>query len=416
MMDIRRIIKMLPPMLSGDELTQGLTVMPDYDESIRSEDAPTRLIALMDLQKIYLPSDMSREIYSKFYLALIRSLQKKCTTMAVRQQNANFRTIMREDYNGIIGGSDSFTILGTSGIGKSSAISRAVSLITENRVIEMENPYVRIIPCVIVQCPFDSSAKGLMLEILRKVDELLDTKYCENAMRARATTDMLIGSVSQVCINHVGLLVVDEIQNVCRSKNGGALVGMLTQLINSSGISICMVGTPESAVFFQRAMQLARRSLGLQYSRLSYGEFFHYFCKTLFDLQYVKQNTEITEGIIEWLYEHSGGIISIVVSLIYDAQEIAILSGEEILNLSTLNQAYEKRLSMLHEYLQDDMPNLPRTSNGIQEQMEVYEGAVGQKVGEDTVSIADILEMSRKTGKNYIELLKESIPIMEVAV
>lgn len=156
-----------------------------------------------------------------------------------------------------MGGSDSFTIIGTSGIGKSSAISRAINLITENRIIEIEKTYLKIIPCIVVQTPFDSSVKGLLLEILRKVDEVLETKYYDNAIRARATTDMLIGVVSQVALNHIGLLVVDEIQNVFNSKNGKSLIGSLTQLINNTGISICMVGTPESTVFFESAMQLA---------------------------------------------------------------------------------------------------------------------------------------------------------------
>jgi len=59
---------------------------------------------------------------------------------------------------------------------------------------------------------------------------------------------------------------VDEIQNVANSKNGKSLIGSLTQLINNSGISICMVGTLESTKFFESAMQLARRSVGLQYT------------------------------------------------------------------------------------------------------------------------------------------------------
>ena len=145
------------------------------------------------------------------------------------------------------------------------------------------------------------------MEILRKVDEVLDSKYYQNALRARATTDMLIGSVSQVALNHIGLLVVDEIQNVANSKNGKSLIGALTQLINNSGISICMVGTPESAVFFESAMQLARRSVGLQYTTMGYDAYFQAFCKTLFQYQYVQQRTEITDGIMEWLYEHYNG-------------------------------------------------------------------------------------------------------------
>ena len=98
-------------------------------------------MALSDLYRIYILSQMSLEIYSKLYLALLRSMQKKGTKLAVQQQNQNYRAIMQQEYSGIMGGSDSFTIIGTSGIGKSSAISRAINLITENRVIEADNPY-----------------------------------------------------------------------------------------------------------------------------------------------------------------------------------------------------------------------------------------------------------------------------------
>ena len=348
MTNLSDIIHILPSMKSGDDLFSALEVLPEYEESIRSADVPVRLMALSDLYRIYVPSQMSLEIYSKMYLALLRSLQKKGTKLAVQQKNQNYKAIIQQEYSGIMGGSDSFTIIGASGIGKSSAISRAITLITENRVIEVENPYTKIIPCICVQCPFDSSVKGLLLEILRKVDEMIDSNYYQNALRARTTTDMLIGSVSQVALNHIGLLVVDEIQNVCNSKNGKSLVGMLTQLINNSGISICMVGTSESAVFFEQAVQLARRSLGLRYDVMEYGVDFRKFCEIVFSYQYVKQKTEITDGIMEWLYEHSSGNISVVVSLIHDAQEIAILNGKEVLNLEALQEAYKQRLSMLH--------------------------------------------------------------------
>ena len=135
---------------------------------------------------------MSIDIYNKLYLALLRSLQKKYTKIAIRQQRENHKAIQEQEYDSIMGGSDSFTIIGTSGIGKSSAISRAITLITENHVIEITDPYTKIIPCITVQCPWDSSIKGLLFEILRKVDENLDSNYYANAVRARATTDMLI--------------------------------------------------------------------------------------------------------------------------------------------------------------------------------------------------------------------------------
>ena len=410
----------LPEMKSGNELISALSIIPEYDETICQQNQAVRLMALSDLYQIYIPSQMSLEIYSKLYLALLRSMQKKGTQMAIKQRYENYKAIQQQSYSGILGGSDSFTIIGTSGIGKSSAISRAISLITENRIIETDKPYTKIIPCLIVQCPFDSSVKGLLLEILRKVDEELGTDHYIHAIKSRAsTTDMLIGAVSSIALNNIGMLVVDEIQNVVNSKNGKSLIGALTQLINNSGISICMVGTPESTVFFEQAMQLARRSVGLQYTTMKYDEYFQSFCKIIFKYQFLKNRTEITAAITEWLYEHSAGVISVVVSLIHDAQEIAILTGKEVLNLDTLNEAYQQRLSLLHGYIQPSViQNKPTTKKKktVASVKKNQSAVVKQAEEQANYSISEIAEKAKTENLNVVELLKEVYTVIEVAI
>jgi len=422
MTNLSDIIHILPGMKSGKGLITALEILPEYIPDICAADVPVRLMELSELYRVYIPSQMSLEIYSKLYLALLRSLRKKGTKLAVRQQNQNYRAIMQQEYSGIMGGSDSFTIMGTSGIGKSAAISRAIALITENRIIEAANPYTHIVPCVIVQCPFDSSVKGMLLEILRKVDEILETRYYQNALKARATTDMLIGSVSQVALNHIGMLVVDEIQNVANSKNGKSLIGALTQLINNSGISICMVGTPESAVFFESAMQLARRSVGLQYTTMGYDTYFQAFCKTMFQYQYVQQRTEITDGIMEWLYEHSAGVTSVVVALLHDAQEIAILNGKETLNLESLNEAYQQRLSLLHGYIQPAILKGKQTGRTKKKAPAVPAAAANvatdttATAAENSISIAELVAKAKSENTDIVQLLKAHMTVVEVAV
>lgn len=405
----------LPEMKSGNELISALSIIPEYDETIRTQNQAVRLMALSDLYQIYVPSQMSIEIYNKLYLALLRSMQKKGTQMAIKQRYENYKAIQQQSYSGILGGSDSFTIIGTSGIGKSSAISRAISLITENRIIETDKPYTKIIPCLIVQCPFDSSVKGLLLEILRKVDEELGTDHYIHVVKSRAsTTDMLIGAVSSIALNNIGMLVVDEIQNVVNSKNGKSLIGALTQLINNSGISICMVGTPESTVFFEQAMQLARRSVGLQYTTMKYDEYFQSFCKVIFKYQFLKNHTEITAAITEWLYEHSAGVVSVVVSLIHDAQEIAILTGKEVLNLDTLNEAYQQKLTLLHGYIQPSViQNKPTTKKTA---ASVKKNQIQSQPKQERYSITEIAERAKAENLDVVELLKEVYTVIEVAI
>lgn len=396
-------IKCMPQLLMGEELTKALSVLPRYDPSIRDASTSERLIELSRLYDVYLPSPMTEEIYCKLYLALLRSLQKKHTRTATVQGNLNRQSIS----NGIIGGSDSFTVLGLSGIGKSSAINRAISLIAPQSLIVTTEPYSRIAPIITVQTPYDCSVKGLLLEILRETDKTLGTDYHSYAIRARAPTDALIGSVSNVCLHSVGLLILDEFQNVC-GKNGANLMGVLLNLINSSGISVALVGTLETKAFFSDAtFQLSRRSLGLEYGSLPLGEYFYNLCRTLTSYLYVRNDFILTDEMINWLYQHSNGITSVVVSLIKDAQEIAILDGSETLSIASLNKAYDQRLALLHNHI-----NIREVKHPSVKQKNISVQPITEA---DAVNpITDAISESKKNNGDLMSLIRSKIEVIEV--
>lgn len=393
-------------MLLGEELKEKMTYLPEYSDEMRKLSASERLMLLNNLYQIYIPSKMSVEIYCKMYLSMMQSIQKKTSKNAIRQRNTNFHN---GSANGIIGGSDSFTIIGCSGIGKSSAISASMRLIGDD-IIELDKPFMRVIPILTVQCPFDCSVKSLLLSILKEVDVRLGTKYYIEACKVRTTTDYLIASVSQCCLNNIGLLVVDEIQNVILQKTGRNLVGCLTQLINCSGISIAMVGTPEAEVYFIKEMQLARRALGLKYEAVKFDDYFVDFCNTVFHYQYVKEKTEITDGIIEWLYEHSAGVISVVISLLHDAQEISIIQGIEKLDLETLEIAYSERMKMLHSYLGEKRKTISKRKKKEKE----IEMSIGEVCSSDDFDIYTLAMEAKEKNKDVLGVLKEYINITEI--
>lgn len=409
---MNEIVKKLPPMLFGEELEKALSVIPEYDESIRSENQTTRLIALSDLYRVYFSTQMSKEIYSKMYLALVRSLEKKQTKEATEQYYKNLEVMKGKPFCGIVSGADSFTILGESGVGKTSAISRAIDLIGGNQVIEISNPYTKIIPCLTVETPHDSSVKGMLFETLRQIDLHIGTQYYLQAIRYHATVDMLVGSVSQALINHVGVLVLDEVQHVLNNHlNAPKLVGVLTQLINSSGITICMVGMPVCADFFKQEQHLARRSLGVQYGAMKYDDEFYRFCATLFRYQYVKKETKIDDATAYWLYSHSNGNPSVVVSLIAMAQELSILNGNEILNITSLKEVYEKRMDMLQGYIKTEP--LAKPARIKPNQLEMSEN---KKVTVEDITLAVIVLEAKKAEDDIVKHLKRYIVVEEVEV
>ena len=166
-------------------------------------------------------------------------------------------------------------------------------------------------------------------------------------------------------------------------------------------------------------MQLASRALGLRYDVMEYGENFREFCETVFSYQYVKQKTEITDSIMEWLYEHTSGNISVVVSLIHDAQEIAILNGKEILNLESLNEAYQKRLSLLHGFIhleqKKQTSKTKKKVSTVDVKLSIEEKSSGELCGGD-FKIADLVVTAKDESKDIVQLLKVHMPIVEVAV
>lgn len=356
------LVIQMPKMLMGKDLEDAMVSLPPYDPRICNEDVATRIMALNDVAELYIPSHMSYEIYSKIYLSMLHSLKKKQTVDAVRQGNQNHRRIQGLNYNSVLGGADSFSIIGPSGIGKSTALAKSIALSGGERIITTNNPYAQIIPCINVQCPHDCSVKGLLLAILSQVDATIGTNYEQLAVKNRASIDNLIGTVSQVALNNILLIVIDECQNICRNRNGVNLIASMTQLINSSGVAICMVGLPETDFFFTQEMQLARRSVGLSYSALPCDEYFALLCETLFTYQYVARHCRLTPEMIELLYECTGGIVAILVSLIMEAQQIAILTGKEELSRETILMAYKERLKNVQDFVKVDVRKRSQTS------------------------------------------------------
>ena len=403
---MENLMTKMPKMLMGQDLAKSMLLLPTYNPAICKADAGARLMALDAMTDIYVPSQMSYEIYSKIYMAMLHSLKKKQTKDAIQQGNQNHMRLQGLGYNSVLGGADSFSIIGPSGIGKSTAIAKSIALSGGDQIITTENPYAQIIPCINVQCPHDCSVKGLLLAILSQVDVLIGTRYEHLAVKDRASIDNLIGTVSQIALNNILLIVIDECQNICRNKGGVNLVASMTQLINSSGVSICMVGLPETELFFGREMQLARRSVGLSYSALPYDEYFIKFCETLFSYQSVTQPSKLTPELIDLLYECTGGIIAILVSVIMEAQQIAILTGTEELSKETIILAYKERLKNVQDFVQVKSNKRSQTSSIVNKNTaDISQKSSVDEAGMD-ILIAVIIDKARSGGLDAVELLK----------
>lgn len=244
--DNNPFIEALPPMLSGKDLIHALAVIPPYNDSDRDRSTGERLQLLSSLYEFYQPLSMTIDLYCEIYTAMQHCYgQYSPQSEAAAFQNG-YSLMHGNALAASIGGGNSFSVIGVSGLGKSTALQRVLSLfpqVIEHTSYHGQNFYCHQIPYLVVQTPHDASIKALILDIYLQIDSLVGTSYQKDALSRRLSIDVLVSQLNQIVrVNHIGLLVIDELQNIAYRKSDGGIrfLNFLVHLINGAGVSICM--------------------------------------------------------------------------------------------------------------------------------------------------------------------------------
>lgn len=389
--------------LSGDELIQALTILPPYREGLT--DISDRLTALLDIYKIFIPSRSAPEIYNRLYLALLNSLEKKNTLLEVALQNDNFRAVKGLKRYGVIGGLESFRITGTAGLGKTSSVQRCSEVITD-KILISSNPYREIIPVLFIECVADGSFKSLLYSILQEVDRLLNTSYFVSNRHVTTTVDALLAAVSNVLINHVAVLVIDEIERVANdSRKGITLINYLTQLVNQSNVAICFVGNESANRYFETKEYMSRRTIGISIHKMDYDDYYFNFVRILFNYQYTLHKVEFNVEFARLLYKLSNGIPSMLVSLFAETQRNVILSGKEELSPAAFEATFKDNFSTMVPYIELGKIKVPVKK-------EVAEVKANTIIAiDEQYLLYRVREQSGKDFNKFISLLKDNIAV-----
>lgn len=318
-----------------------------------------------------------------------------------------------------IGGGNSFSVIGVSGLGKSTALQRVLSLfpqVIEHTSYHGQNFYCHQIPYLVVQTPHDASIKALILDIYLQIDSLVGTSYQKDALSRRLSIDVLVSQLNQIVrVNHIGLLVIDELQNIAYRKSDGGMrfLNFLVHLINGAGVSICMVGTPRVLQVLQQEFRSARRTTGLVYDRLPNDKEFALLLHGLWHYQYTQYATDLTPELENWLYRKTQGIPDILVKLLYNAQKQAILDGREKLDLEVFESAFLRNLGMVSEYISElSTKSVAKRQTKTAPEVSVGSAAPVKIVGND---IRVLLKKAKKSGElpvsAYAEYIKGEVAI-----
>ncbi len=282
-----------------------------------------------------------------------------------------------------------FSITGVGGMGKSTTVENILlqypQVITHKKYHGTDFIFIHLV-WLKLDCPQDGSARSLCINFFRAVDEILGTNYETHYVRERSAVSTLLPQMARVAALHcIGLLVIDEIQNLREAASGGAsqLINFFVQLENTIGVPFILIGTDEAKHLFCGKFHHARRlseqgdiiwnpmEEKIRKTKEEIEEeqkaapdklvepykpspVWEEFVRALLDYQYVQNPTALDDDLLkddlsQMLHKHSYGITALAAALYMLAQGRAITTGIEKLTTNIIESVAQDSLGLIQD-------------------------------------------------------------------
>lgn len=347
-------------------------------------------------EEVVLPAHIRRHamlrIMDGFLYPTKAHLQLEQTISSMIRQGYLSRNIANKSYQETLNSTAKFTpkvsrnagnealdssVIGCSGAGKSTAVE-AVLASYDQVIMHPHYQHVQIV-WLKVECPHDASVKSLCINFFRALDLALDNNnhYEKQYVKPRSNADMLLGDFARMAALHsIGLLVIDEIQHLDRSKSGVSqtILRFFVQLTNTIKLPILFVGTPKAYELFSPSMRSARRAS--QFGSINWNRFntadktgkgsdWDRFFERLWSLQWFKSPQPLTDEIRNLFWDYSQGIAHVAVTLFYLSQTRAVTIGKEIITKELVDSVFNDELHMIR-------PMIRALQSGVEKEIEKY--------------------------------------------
>lgn len=328
------LIEALPECLGPEQFERQIRCCPPPPQTCQSMSMAERRQGLALLPTVFIPLDYMYYIYDSLY----RMLQSSYHTLTSRERVTRINALFTAGgpAPGYGAQAQSGALLGTPGIGKTSTLRRCLSLMPQ--VVSHETYLGKAFFCkqvlwLRVECPSDASQKTMAYNIVRALDMAVGSNHLDYLLRAHAGSASAVATyIKTLCVTYnVGLLVVDEIQNVVataqRTNRIKPLIRFLTELTNDTCTAVYFTGTTLAETVFQSEEYLRRRTRGPRLLPFKPDGAYRSFLSSLWPYQYTPEQAVLTDKLANQIYDFSGGIPAYISKLLEESQAQALMRG-----------------------------------------------------------------------------------------
>lgn len=355
------LIEALPPVLSKQHIVEQIGNYPHISDKERELEAHYRMHLVQRVFQYFQPLP--------FHISLEQTLSRIIRQSYIGRDplSPEYAISFHQGWNEIMSGRSqihyvqnatafSMSLIGISGMGKSTSIDRVLKLtpqvIVHSKYKGRELSLIQV-TYLKIQTSFDGSLKSLCLDFMRQVDELIGTNYFEKyGKKSRLSTNTLLPLMGQIARSiSLGIFVIDEVQHLVANRLGAErTLNYFVTLVNELGIPIVFISTPKGMNILQSEFRQARRSSGQGsyfLDRLKKDAEWDVFIGGLWRYQWTRNFIELDAELNSVLYEVSQGIIDIACKVFVMTQLRAISSGQEKISSTLIKRVANRQFKLL---------------------------------------------------------------------
>jgi AAA domain len=361
------LIEALPGIWNREEVEELLTYFPHFSRAMRGWPAHERLHLLDNAREFFLPRAIHLDLEVRISCMLRRGLVGRNPLAWGYWKNFNRQiesiqpNCLRQNF--LQCKARGFAIVGIGGVGKTSAILNILSLYPQVICHDTYNEQSLILKQLVwlyLIVPHDGSTKQFCSNFFATIDDILGTSYSSRYTSRHTTADEMLIHMARVASLHcLGLLIIDDIQNLSEAKSGGSakILNFFVQLEDTIHVPFILIGTPKAKPVLTAEFRHARRAseqgdVDWRHMREVAArpgddgepqaeETWREYVTSLFSYQYVQKPYQLKDDLLKdpvahALYDASQGITAVAGTVYLLAQRRAITTGLEQLSVSLI--------------------------------------------------------------------------------